>query len=79
MLSEKIKQMRSEMAAHWSILMFDEDHNGREAESFSQGFDAAWALHKRLVAPLLFQLDQLETEMNCKFEEIKNYKSEVGE
>ncbi len=83
MLSEKINKLRSELATRYSRLTYDKDHNGREAEAFSSGFLSAWALHEKLVGPLIDALAytvlagrDVDKVANAA---IEKYKKEVGE
>lgn len=68
MLSEKIKNIRDEKTEK-----YDFSHLSHPS-CYRDGFDAAWELHKKLVAPLLAVL-----ENNGYDEFVEDYKKEVGE
>lgn len=94
-MTEKIKRLRDEMALDKSETCFCAGGacSGCEENTkkvFKYGFDAAWALHVRLVAPLIEYIAE-RCSYRCYYEGkhpncdenscdvLKAYKSEVGE
>ena len=75
MLSEKIKRIRDEMADQDA-----RDYERINSHGYKCGFDAAWAIHEKLVAPLIEALGKYKLGDGCTAEvAVEKYKSEVGE
>ncbi len=78
-MTPKIKKLRDEYAqANYSSREFMDYRI-----AFGHGFDAAWAIHERLVAPLIrtIEFDSYESGENGRIAKaiLEKYKAEVGE
>lgn len=79
-MTEAIKKLRDEMWKEHKDshkpLGLNKFYYEDNMEYWKNGFDAAWALHEKLVEPLL---DIIDREFPGAETAIEKYKSEVGE
>ncbi len=80
-MTPKIKELRDSLRdrASWRNDMSGISH---PLDYFHEGFDAAWALHERLVAPLLKIVEEAGSFNAAPSEALRaldKYKSEVGD
>lgn len=81
-MTEKIKKLRDRRALDL-YPRYDDDgiywSNADGRKIFREGFDACWALHEKLVGPLIEQLEHFGGSFQSCRETFEKYKSEVGE